>query len=109
MCELSRTAAGLNALMTAWVVLTVLVGGGSTGAFVGLGLIYPPRFDEVNVGGGPKPERAGLTIRVAFWIASSKVRPMAITSPTLFIADPILLSTRVPNFLRSQRGTLTTQ
>ena len=28
-------------------------------------------------GGGPKPARFGFTMRTAFWMASSKVRPMA--------------------------------
>ena len=45
--------------------------------------------------------------RIAFWIVSSNVLPMLITSPTLFM---LLLSKRLTrlNFLRSQRGILTT-
>lgn len=44
---------------------------------------------------------------MAFWMVSSKVLPMAITSPTDFMAEAILELT-LWNFLRSQRGILTT-
>ena len=40
------------------------------------------------------------SMRAAFWMASSKLRPIAMTSPTDFISEPIFLETR-PNFLRS--------
>lgn len=45
--------------------------------------------------------------RIAFWKVSSNVRPMLITSPTLFM---LLLSSRLTrlNLLRSQRGIFTT-
>ena len=46
-------------------------------------------------------------MRSPFWIASSKVRPMAITSPTDFMEDPNSLSTPW-NFPKSQRGILHT-
>ena len=46
-------------------------------------------------------------MRSAFCSASSKVRPIAITSPTDFMAEPMRLLTFL-NFFRSQRGTLTT-
>ncbi len=42
-------------------------------------------------------------------LVSSKPRPIAITSLTLFIEEPILLETRPMNLFRSQRGTFTTQ
>jgi hypothetical protein len=44
---------------------------------------------------------------MAFWIVSSKVRPMLITSPTLFM---LLLNSGLTrlNFFRSHRGNLTT-
>jgi hypothetical protein len=44
---------------------------------------------------------------MAFWIVSSNVLPMAITSPTLFMDEPSAVETRA-NFLRSHRGILTT-
>ena len=44
---------------------------------------------------------------MAFCIVSSNVRPMLITSPTLFMLLLSSLDTRL-NFLRSQRGILTT-
>ena len=50
---------------------------------------------------------AGSVMRSAFWSDSSHVRPMAITSPTDFIAEPISRETR-SNLERSQRGTLVT-
>ena len=46
-------------------------------------------------------------IRRPFWIVSSKVRPIAITSPTDFIEEPIPLSTP-RNLPKSQRGSLAT-
>ena len=46
-------------------------------------------------------------IRRPFWIASSKVRPIAITSPTDFMEEPSSLSTPW-NFPKSQRGILHT-
>ena len=49
-----------------------------------------------------------FTILTAFCMASSKLLPMAITSPTLFMLEPSESVTRV-NFLRSQRGTLATR
>ena len=46
-------------------------------------------------------------IRSPFWMASSNVLPIAITSPTDFILDPSSLSTPW-NFPKSQRGILHT-
>ena len=48
----------------------------------------------------------GSTMRRAFCSASSKLRPMAITSPTDFIDDPMLCEA-LRNFCRSQRGAFT--
>ena len=48
-----------------------------------------------------------LSIRIPFCSASGKVRPIAITSPTLFISVPIVRSA-VLSFWVSQRGILTT-
>ncbi len=42
-----------------------------------------------------------------FWIASSKFRPIAITSPTLFMLEPMLWETP-SNLLRSHLGILQT-
>ena len=52
---------------------------------------------------GSKPREAGSTILNAFCRASSNLRPTAITSPTDFMEEPILVLTRV-NLPRSQRG-----
>ena len=57
---------------------------------------------------GSNPLMAGSTIRRAFCILSSQVRPTAMTSPTLFIAVPITFDTP-SNLPKSQRGTLVTQ
>ena len=46
-------------------------------------------------------------IRRPFWITSSKLRPMAITSPTDFMLDPSSRETPL-NLPRSQRGILQT-
>jgi hypothetical protein len=46
--------------------------------------------------------------RMAFWIVSSKVLPMAMTSPTDFIELERAVETR-ENFFKSHRGILTTQ
>mmetsp|Transcript_6965 Transcript_6965/g.17396 ORF Transcript_6965/g.17396 Transcript_6965/m.17396 type:complete len:205 (+) Transcript_6965:1253-1867(+) len=54
-----------------------------------------------------KPREDSSTILRAFWIVSSNVRPIDITSPTLFMHEPTVWST-VENFRRSQRGTLAT-
>lgn len=54
-----------------------------------------------------KPENWSSRERMAFCIVSSNVRPMLITSPTLFMLLLSSLDTRL-NFLRSQRGILTT-
>ena len=54
-----------------------------------------------------QPSRPSSSERSAFWNASRKVRPMAITSPT----DCMVVPSRsgVPgNFSKAQRGTLTT-
>ena len=56
---------------------------------------------------GSKPFVDGFVMRSAFCNDSSKVRPMAITSPTDFIAEPMSRETR-SNLARSQRGILTT-
>jgi len=55
-----------------------------------------------------RPNWLALVMRIAFWSASSKLRPMAITSPTDFISLPMCLSTSL-NFARSQRGIFMTQ
>ncbi len=47
------------------------------------------------------------TILSAFWKASSNLLPTAMTSPTDFMEEPILVETRL-NLLRSQRGIFTT-
>ena len=57
---------------------------------------------------GSKPSTPGTAIRIAFCIVSWKLRPMAITSPTDFIAEPRPAET-LRNLLRSHRGNLTTQ
>lgn len=44
---------------------------------------------------------------MAFWIVSSNVLPMLMTSPTDFMLELSAVETR-ENFLRSQRGILTT-
>ena len=54
-----------------------------------------------------KPLAPWPIIRMPFWMASSKVRPMAITSPTLFMPGPMSRETPL-NFARSQRGIFTT-
>ena len=54
-----------------------------------------------------KPFAPCPIIRSPFCSASSKLRPMAITSPTLFILEPISRETPL-NFARSQRGILHT-
>ena len=54
-----------------------------------------------------RPCRPMESMRMAFWRTSSNVRPMAITSPTDFISEPISVET-LRNFLRSQRGYLRT-
>ena len=48
------------------------------------------------------------SMRSAFWMTSGKVRPMAITSPTLFISLPMRMEAP-RNLARSQRGTLHTR
>ncbi len=48
------------------------------------------------------------SMRNAFWITSGKVRPIAITSPTLFISLPMRADAPW-NLARSQRGTLHTR
>ena len=57
---------------------------------------------------GSKPSLPSLTMRIAFCIASSKLRPMDITSPTAFMLEPSRLDT-CSNLTVSQRGNLTTQ
>ena len=54
-----------------------------------------------------KPENWSSIARMAFWKVSSNVLPILITSPTLFMLLLNSLLTRL-NFLRSQRGILTT-
>jgi hypothetical protein len=55
-----------------------------------------------------KPAKDGSIARIAFWMVSSNVLPIAMTSPTDFIDDESAVETRV-NFLRSHRGILTTR
>ena len=52
---------------------------------------------------GSKPREEGSTILMAFCRASSNLLPTAITSPTLFMEEPILVHT-LANLPRSQRG-----
>ena len=61
-----------------------------------------------STAGRSKPCTSGFTMRTAFCSASSKRRPMLITSPTDFMQEPSSGLTRW-NFFRSQRGTFTTQ
>ncbi len=56
----------------------------------------------------PKPLRPVSRPRSAFCIASLKVRPIAITSPTDFICV-VSVGSAVGNFSKAQRGNLTTQ
>lgn len=55
----------------------------------------------------PNPAKEGSIALIAFWIVSSKVFPIAITSPTLFMLLLKAVETRV-NFFKSHRGILTT-
>ena len=56
---------------------------------------------------GWKPSEPCAAVRIAFCIASQKLRPMDITSPTDFIDEPRSPET-LTNLLRSHRGNLTT-
>ena len=56
----------------------------------------------------PKPLRPVSRPRRAFCIASLKVRPIAMTSPTDFICV-VSTESAVGNFSNAQRGNLTTQ
>ena len=56
---------------------------------------------------GSSPNTPMSSMRSAFWMISGKVRPMAITSPTLFISLPMRMEAP-RNLARSQRGTLHT-
>jgi hypothetical protein len=53
------------------------------------------------------PIKLYSTERIAFWIVSSNVFPIAMTSPTLFIAELIFVLTLL-NFFKSHRGIFTT-
>ncbi len=66
-----------------------------------------PSSAYVSVFVDSKPSMLMSVIRIAFCSDSSKVRPIAITSPTDFIALPISRETR-SNLVRSHRGILTT-
>jgi hypothetical protein len=57
---------------------------------------------------GSRPRTPMSSMRSAFWITSGKVRPMAITSPTLFISLPMRNDAPL-NLFKSQRGTLHTR
>jgi hypothetical protein len=60
-----------------------------------------------SAAGSPRPSRPVSSDRHAFWRASGKVRPMAMTSPTDFIR--VVSSGSAPgNFSKLNRGTLTT-
>ncbi len=61
-----------------------------------------------RTGRGPRPVRSCSSERMAFWSASLKVRPMAITSPTDFIWVVSVWSAS-GNFSNAQRGIFTTQ
>ena len=54
------------------------------------------------------PQRSCSSERTAFWSASLKVRPMAMTSPTDFIWV-VSVGSASGNFSKAQRGILTTQ
>ena len=56
---------------------------------------------------GSTPGAPMSSIRTAFWRTSGNERPMAITSPTLFISLPMRVETP-RNLPRSQRGNLQT-
>ena len=64
------------------------------------------RSSPVNASGS-SPSTPISIMRSAFCSTSGKVRPMAMTSPTLFISLPMRVSTS-RNFCRSQRGNLQT-
>ena len=65
-------------------------------------------LEFVEVHRGRTPATPVSSMRSAFCSASSKLRPIAITSPTDFIARADAGSSAPRNFCRSQRGTLTT-
>src|SRR5258706_14023419 len=56
---------------------------------------------------GSSPHTPMSSIRSACWMTSGKVRPIDITSPTLFISLPMRMEAP-RNLARSQRGTLHT-
>ena len=66
--------------------------------------VSSPKSKELHI----TPWAPTPSIRHAFWSASSKPRPMAITSPTLFISLPMRVEAPW-NFPRSQRGSLQTR
>jgi len=55
-----------------------------------------------------RPHRSCSSDRTAFWSASLKVRPMAMTSPTYFIWV-VRVWAASGNFSKAQRGNFTTQ
>ena len=55
----------------------------------------------------PKPKRFTSMLRITFWNASLKVRPMAMASPTDFICV-VSVSSASGNFSKVQRGIFTT-
>jgi hypothetical protein len=67
--------------------------------------MYPPASGDLRT--FAKPENESSMDRIAFWIVSSNVLPIAITSPTDFM---LLLSSRLTrlNFFRSHLGIFTT-
>ena len=76
------------------------------------GLLQAPRA-FAPAGRGARDRRSGRarrcpTILSAFWIASSKLRPIAMTSPTDFISLPMPIVDAL-ELAEVPRGTLTTQ
>lgn len=74
---------------------------------VGLSTSVASNAARSNRAGTSKPKWDGSTIRSAFCNVYSNVRPIAITSPTLFIMEPISSLTML-NLFKSHRGTFTT-
>jgi hypothetical protein len=65
------------------------------------------RVSRASFMSAPNPARPVSRLRIAFWIASLKVRPMLMASPTDFIC--VVSTGFAPgNFSKAQRGVLTT-
>ena len=69
---------------------------------------FSPSAERSSTPSMPRPARPCSSERSAFCSASSNVRPMAMTSPTLFMR--VVSVSLVPlNFSNAKRGTFTTQ